>query len=67
MFVNKETGDIYKTGEILKLPDLARTMETIQKDRYTLKNGTLATKLIEDIQEMGGIIQKKDLEEYEWV
>lgn len=65
MFVNKETGDIYKTGEILKLPDLARTMETIQKDRYTLKNGTLATKLIEDIQEMGGIIQKKDLEEYE--
>ena len=63
--MDRATGDVYNEGDVLRLPALARTFRALQRDPYALKNGSLAELLVEDIQQMGGIITMQDLAEYE--
>lgn len=68
VFVNPETGDVYKENDTLKRPQLAETLKILQEYPDGLYTGQLANKLADDIQEFGGIITSEDLRNYkpEW-
>ena len=58
-------GNFYRPGEILKQPDLARTLERIAKDPDDFYHGALARELAAAIQKGGGIVTAADLAAYE--
>ena len=58
-------GNYYKPGEILKQPELARTLERIAKNPDDFYHGALAKQLAADMQKGGGLITEKDLADYE--
>ncbi|KAK7082763.1 hypothetical protein SK128_003095 [Halocaridina rubra] len=62
VFVNPETGSVYKEGDILKRPQLAQTLRALQQDPDALNTGELSYKLVEDIQSFNGIITHQDLQ-----
>lgn len=66
VLVNKNTGDIYKEGEIMKRLDLAETLEMISNSDSDVlyASGETRRKFVADIQSFGGIITEKDLENY---
>jgi gamma-glutamyltranspeptidase / glutathione hydrolase len=61
----QRNGNYYKTGEILKQPELARTLERIAKNPDDFYHGTLAEELAAAMQKGGGLITEKDLANYE--
>ena len=71
MFVkNNETNELYTTNDTIKRPAYADTLQRIAdlgvddgvNDFY---NGTLADKIVKEIQDRGGIITKEDLQQYQ--
>ena len=58
-------GHLYQRGEILKQPELARTLERIAADPGSFYHGALAQELAACIQKGGGLITTKDLAAYE--
>ncbi len=59
-------GIPYRTGEIFKQEDLAKTLELIKDEgRDGFYKGKTAQLLIKQIQSLGGYITQKDLDEYE--
>ncbi|XP_066940428.1 scoloptoxin SSD14-like isoform X3 [Macrobrachium rosenbergii] len=64
VFINPETGEVYKEGEILKRPKLGETLRVLQYEPDALYTGELSKKLVEDIQNFGGIIAHEDLVNY---
>ncbi|MBZ5568108.1 MAG: gamma-glutamyltransferase [Acidobacteriia bacterium] len=58
-------GKYYEQGEILKQPELARTLERIAKNPDDFYHGALAHELAAAIQKGGGLITAKDLADYE--
>ncbi len=58
-------GKLYQPGEILKQPELARTLERIAKDPDDFYHGALARELAAAIQKGGGLITAADLAAYE--
>ena len=58
-------GKFYEQGEILKQPELARTLERIAKNPDDFYHGDLARNLTAAIQKGGGLITAKDLADYE--
>lgn len=66
IYLNPETGDVYKIGQIVKRPKLADTLEILAREGADsmYNNGTIGQQLINDIQKMGGIITLQDLKEY---
>ncbi|XP_064092975.1 scoloptoxin SSD14-like isoform X3 [Macrobrachium nipponense] len=64
VFINPETGEVYKEGEILKRPKLGQTLRVLQYEPDALYTGELSKKLVEDIQNFGGIISHEDLVNY---
>ncbi|XP_069974012.1 scoloptoxin SSD14 isoform X1 [Penaeus vannamei] len=64
VFINPETGDVYKEGDTLKRPQLAKTLRDLQQDPDALYSGQLASKLAQDIQSFGGIVTEEDLRMY---
>lgn len=64
VFINPETGDVYKENDTLKRPQLAKTLRILQEDPDGLYTGQLANKLADDIQKFGGIITTEDLRNY---
>jgi gamma-glutamyltranspeptidase / glutathione hydrolase len=58
-------GNFYQPGEILRQPDLARTLERIAKNPDDFYHGTLARELSASIQKGGGLITAADLANYE--
>lgn len=64
MLTNNATGELYKKGEIIKLPKLARTFELIAEDPFAFYNGSLARNISLDIADGGGIITLDDLKSY---
>ncbi len=57
---------IYKTGDTIKYPALAKTLKTImEKGRDGFYKGEIAEKLANHIQKKGGYVTLKDLEKYE--
>lgn len=53
MLTNSATGELYKKGEIIKLPKLARTFELIAEDPFAFYNGSLARDIVNDIGNEG--------------
>ena len=58
-------GNFYQPGEILKQPELARTLERIAKNPDGFYHGELARELAATIQKNGGLITTADLAAYE--
>ena len=58
-------GKFYQPGEILKQPELARTLERIAKNPDDFYHGALARELAAAVQKNGGLITAADLAAYE--
>jgi gamma-glutamyltranspeptidase/glutathione hydrolase len=58
-------GNYYKAGEVLKQPELARTLERIARDPDDFYHGALAKELAAAMQKGGGLMTEKDLGDYE--
>ena len=58
-------GNYYKAGDVLKQPELAKTLERIAKDPDDFYHGAMAKELAADMQRGGGLITEKDLADYE--
>jgi gamma-glutamyltranspeptidase/glutathione hydrolase len=58
-------GNFYKTGEVFRQPDLARTLERIASDPNDFYHGAMARELAASIQKGGGLITADDLAHYE--
>lgn len=68
IFVNRVNNEIYKTNSIIKLPKLAKTLETIAKEgESAFYNGSLTDTIVDEIQSEGGIITKSDLQSYQCI
>ncbi|KAK9752728.1 hypothetical protein QE152_g4046 [Popillia japonica] len=65
IFLNRETGELYKEGELMLRPKLVETLTKIaEKGPDYLYNGPLTNCLVQDIKDQGGIITKEDLKKY---
>lgn len=58
-------GHLYQPGEILKQPELARTLERIAKNPDEFYHGALARELAAAIHKGGGLVTAADLAAYE--
>jgi len=58
-------GKFYQSGEVLKQPELARTLERIAKNPDDFYHGALARELAAVIQKGGGLVTAADLAAYE--
>ena len=58
-------GKPYQPGEVLKQPELARTLERIAKNPDDFYHGALARELAAAIQKGGGLVTAADLAAYE--
>ena len=58
-------GNYYKQGEILRQPELARTLERIASNPGDFYRGAMARELVGFIQKGGGLITADDLAHYE--
>ncbi|XP_066458034.1 glutathione hydrolase 1 proenzyme [Eleutherodactylus coqui] len=64
VFCNAE-GKILQKGDIVKLPKLAQTLQTLADDPDSFYTGALAKQIVRDIQQAGGIITEQDLRNYQ--
>ena len=63
-----KNGEPYRPGEILRQPDLARTLERIRdRGRDGFYKGETARLIVAEMQRGGGIITEEDLARYEAV
>jgi gamma-glutamyltranspeptidase/glutathione hydrolase len=58
-------GNYYQPGEILKQPELARTLERLAKDPDEFYHGAMARELAAAIHKGGGLVTAEDLAGYE--
>ena len=58
-------GNYYKAGEVLKQPDLARTLKRIAGNPDDFYHGDMARELAASLQKGGGLITAGDLAHYE--
>ncbi|KAH8345046.1 hypothetical protein KR059_001475, partial [Drosophila kikkawai] len=67
IFINPKTDEVYKQGEIMYRHRLAETLEIVAEEgaQVIYGGGRVGRKLVEDIQEMGGIITEEDLQNYD--
>ncbi|XP_053376384.1 glutathione hydrolase 1 proenzyme-like [Mercenaria mercenaria] len=62
---NPETGELYKQGDTMYRPILAKTLEKIANEGpYCFYKGSLADDIISDITDQNGIMSKEDLAKY---
>jgi gamma-glutamyltranspeptidase / glutathione hydrolase len=61
----QRNGDFYKPGELLRQPELARTLERLAKDPEDFYRGEMARELAAGVQRCGGLITADDLAHYE--
>jgi gamma-glutamyltranspeptidase/glutathione hydrolase len=61
----QRNGNYFKQGEVLRQPELARTLERIAKDPDDFYHGAMARELVASIQKGGGLITADDLAGYE--
>ncbi|MFP5236802.1 MAG: gamma-glutamyltransferase [Acidobacteriota bacterium] len=60
----QRNGDFYKTGEVFRQPELARTLQRIAANPDDLYRGAMAKELVADLKKGGARITLKDLAEY---
>jgi gamma-glutamyltranspeptidase/glutathione hydrolase len=58
-------GNFFEQGDVLKQPELARTLERIAKNPDDFYHGELARELATAVQKGGGLMTAKDLAAYE--
>lgn len=59
-------NNYYKSGDIFKNPDLAKTLEYISKYGYDgFYKGSIGDAIVETVNLKGGILTQKDLEDYQ--
>lgn len=64
-FFDEKTGRSKKAGEMYTLPKLAETLRTVaEKGTDVIYNGTLTSKIVDDLKSVKGIITKEDLQNY---
>src|SRR6516162_3939987 len=63
--VFQRNGDYYKTGEVFRQADLARTLERISENPDDFYHGSLARELVAALQKGGGLLTTDDLAHYE--
>ncbi|MCS7186248.1 MAG: gamma-glutamyltransferase [Armatimonadetes bacterium] len=62
----KPDGSPYEAGEILKNPDLARTLERLAKHGFEeFYRGSIASAIVADLEAHGGHMTRCDLEKYQ--
>ncbi|CAK1556347.1 unnamed protein product [Leptosia nina] len=69
VYVNPATGEVWKEGDIIREPTLARTLDIIAEEGpEAIHNGSLTSALVRDIETFGGIITEDDLRNFrvEW-
>ncbi|CAL4235913.1 unnamed protein product [Meganyctiphanes norvegica] len=64
VFVNEVTGDVWQKGDIIRRPQLAKTLRILQQEPDALYTGALANQLIDDLNSFGSIITHNDLRSY---
>lgn len=63
--VFSNNGKPYREGELFRQPDLARTLKIIRDQGVKgFYKGKIAELIVKQVRAMGGVISKKDLEEY---
>lgn len=60
----QRNGDFYRTGEIFRQPELARTLERIAANPDDFYHGAMARELVSDVKKGGGLITLQDLARY---
>lgn len=58
-------GRFYRQGEVLRQPELAKTLKGIAKNPDDFYRGKIARQLVADMQKHGGLITADDLARYE--
>ncbi|XP_028043102.1 glutathione hydrolase 1 proenzyme-like isoform X1 [Bombyx mandarina] len=69
LYVNKATGKVWNVGDYITDPTFAKTLEIIAEEGpEAIHDGSLTARLVQDIQNFGGIITEDDLRNYrvEW-
>lgn len=61
----QRNGNYYKQGEVLRQPELARTLERIASNPDDFYHGALARELAASVQKGGGLLTVDDLAHYE--
>jgi gamma-glutamyltranspeptidase/glutathione hydrolase len=61
----QRNGDYFGPGEVLRQPELARTLERIANNPEDFYHGEMAKELAGDIQRGGGLLTADDLAHYE--
>ncbi|OQV12312.1 Gamma-glutamyltranspeptidase 1 [Hypsibius exemplaris] len=68
LLIDKETGSTLVEGDVIRMPVLADTLETIANDPFGVRefyNGSIGERIVKDVQEGGGILQMEDLQNYQ--
>ncbi|XP_019530409.2 scoloptoxin SSD14 [Aedes albopictus] len=68
IFVNPETGDVWRDGDRIYRPDFAETLKVIADEGSNAlysRNGSLLPKLMQDLKEFGSILTEEDFYRYE--
>lgn len=66
----KPNGEAYKTGEVFKQPDLAKTLKLIAENGADVfYNGEIAQKIVRELQANGGVLTLNDFKNHtaDWV
>jgi gamma-glutamyltranspeptidase / glutathione hydrolase len=61
----QNNGTLFKQGDVLKQPELARTLERIARNPDDFYGGELAREIAVSVQKGGGLITAADLAQYE--
>src|SRR6185369_10301452 len=61
----QNSGNLFQPGDVLKQPDLARTLERIARNPDDFYRGDLAREIAASVQKGGGLIAAADLAQYE--
>lgn len=69
LYVNPATDEVWNEGDLITEPTLAETLDIIAVEGpEAMHNGSLTSRLVEDIAKFGGIITEDDMNNYmvEW-
>lgn len=63
--IKPETGELYKEGDVMKVPKYANTLDIIAREGSdALYNGSFTKTIVQEIQNFGGIITEEDFNNY---
>lgn len=66
IFVNSATNKVYQEGDTIKRTDLIPTLKRIAEGgAYEFYQGETGQRLVEDLQQLGGIITMDDMKSYQ--